>query len=117
MPLLGRDQRAVSTNEIEFMNLLAGQEAMAIHNAQLFESIRDQPIKLERAKEIEAAVAAKARFLAMMSHEIRTPLNAVLGLTELMLRSPVTDDQRQMAETVRQWGSGVEDRQRYLGFF
>ena len=53
---------------------------------------------LEKARK---ASRAKSDFMAVMSHEIRTPMHAALGFTELLLRSPLREDQREHANAVR----------------
>ena len=78
------------------------------YSLYLEQQVEARTAELSKAKDLaEAASRAKSQFLANMSHEIRTPMNGVLGMSELLLNTPLSETQKRFLDTLRISGEAL----------
>lgn len=90
-------------SHLRTLTILAGQAAVALENARLYESEK-------RSKEFaQKASRSKSEFLANMSHEIRTPMNSIIGFSDLLLQENLPGEFVDFVRTIKLNGEGLLD--------
>jgi two-component system sensor histidine kinase/response regulator len=105
---IGLSQIEQPPSQSQWAKLLdAMEESASLHDEMSDILERKNKALAQAVEDAQAAAKTKADFLANMSHEIRTPMNGIIGMTELMLETNLSDEQRDYLDTIQSSGEAL----------
>ncbi|MBF0455858.1 MAG: response regulator [Magnetococcales bacterium] len=124
IPLIGNDEITALGYSLKTMleRLSASRQELALLNRSLEDQVQLRTRELKAAKDdleyknsaligalqqAEESARSKSEFLATMSHEIRTPMNGVLGMTEMLMTTPLSSRQQRYADVIYRSGESL----------
>ncbi|WP_089718076.1 response regulator [Candidatus Entotheonella palauensis] len=102
-----RDGKPIWVGNMACILAWDGEPAVQVATIDVTDRREAEEAMREAKEAAEAAAMAKSSFLAAMSHEIRTPMNGVIGMTGLLLDTPLDPAQRDCVETIRRSGDAL----------
>jgi PAS domain S-box-containing protein len=106
--LKGEEVSEVFCMQVDITDRKSAEEKIALTNEELQNMNEQLELTIRHAQQLamEAQIAnvAKSEFLARMSHEIRTPMNGIIGFSDMLLMSPMNEEQTEYAQIIRRSG-------------
>lgn len=108
------DEGILSLLSVILMRCANGLESQELHaelrehnvNLEALVNLRTEELEIEKNR-AEKTASEKSAFLATMSHEIRTPMNGVIGMAQLLEKSPLNDEQKSLVNTILHSGEAL----------
>ena len=99
--VIDSNPKILTPHQNEILRALSRQVMNLLELRLNVAALYDFAQELEKAKEASQDLTkAKGEFLANMSHEIRTPMNGIIGMTDLLLRTGLTEEQKEFADNI-----------------
>jgi len=103
LALFAKENDAFADADIQFLSMLAGQAALAIHNSRLYESLRRANETLEQTLEVKSILTG------VMAHELKTPIQIIMGTASLLAEGMCGELNQEQQERIGKIEAGSEE--------